>query len=84
MNATRGTAWALLLLVAAGCNDSTGPSTGAIRVTVTTTGAELDQNGYSLALDSAAGQAIPVNDTISLAGLSAGSHHVLLSGLAVN
>ena len=84
MNATRGTAWALLVVLAAGCNESNGPNTGAIRITVTTTGAELDGNGYSIALDGSTGQAIPVNDTITLAGLSAGSHHVLLSGLAVN
>ena len=84
MNATRGTAWALLVVLAAGCNESNGPNTGAIRVTVTTTGAELDRNGYSIALDGGAGQAIPVNDTMTLAGLSAGSHHILLSGLAVN
>src|SRR5438034_10616389 len=84
MNATRGTAWALLVVLAAGCNESNGPNTGAIRITVTTTGAELDGNGYSIALDGGAGQAIPVNDTVTLAGLSAGSHHVLLSGLAVN
>jgi Tol biopolymer transport system component len=84
MNATRGTAWALLLLLTAGCSESTGPSTGAIQLTVTTTGPELDPNGYRLAVDGEAGQAIPVNDTITLAGLSAGSHDVLLSGLAAN
>jgi Tol biopolymer transport system component len=83
MNATRG-AWALLVLLAAGCKESNGPNTGAVRVTVVTTGAELDRNGYRLALDGGAEQAIPVNDTITLAGLSTGSHRVLLSGLAVN
>jgi Tol biopolymer transport system component len=82
--AVAGAVLVLAWLLGAGCSDSTGPKTGAIRVTVTTTGAELDRNGYSLALDGGAGQAIPVNDTITLAGLSAGSHDVLLSGLPTN
>ena len=74
----------LVFIVAAGCNDSTGPSTGAVQVTVTTTGAQLDPNGYSVAVDGGAGQAIPVNGAMTLSRLSAGSHNVLLDGLSSN
>lgn len=86
MNATRGTAGVLLALLAAGCNDGTGPGTGpktgALQVTVTTTGAHLDPDGYSVIIDGGTGQAIPVNATMTVPGLSAGSHSVLLAGIA--
>src|SRR6266851_5751424 len=89
MNATRTFAglvglWAL----AAGCRDSTapslGPTTGTVQVSVTTTGVELPTNGYSVAVDSGAGHAIPVNGTMTFTGLSAGSHNLALAGIAAN
>jgi len=74
----------LVFAVAAGCSDSTGPSTGAAQVTVTTIGVELDTNGYSIAIDGGVRHVIPVNDTMTLAALTVGSHSVLLAGLASN
>jgi hypothetical protein len=74
----------LLVLLAAGFSDSTGPRTGAVRVSVTTTGVEFNTNGDSVAIDGGGGRAIQVNGTTTLAGLSPGSHSVLLAGLASN
>ena len=74
----------LVFTLAAGCSDSTGPRTGAVQVTVTTTGVELDTNGYSVAIDGGTARAVSVNATMTIAGLSAGSHSVLLAGLALN
>src|SRR3989475_631847 len=68
----------------AGCSDSTGPKTGALQVAVTTTGAELKTSGYNVAIDGGVGRVIPSNGTVTLSGLSAGSHSVLLAGLAPN
>jgi len=82
--AAAGAVFVLAWLMAAGCSDSTGPKTGALQVSVTTTGAELDTNGYSVAIDGGAGRVIPSNGTVTLSGLSAGSHSVLLAGLAPN
>jgi len=82
--AAAGAVFVLAWLMAAGCSDSTGPNTGALQVSVTTTGAELDTNGYSVAIDGGAGRVIPSNGTVTLSGLSAGSHSVLLAGLAPN
>ena len=82
--AAAGAVLVLAWLMAAGCSDSTGPKTGALQVSVTTTGAELDTNGYSVAIDGGAGRVIPSNGTVTLSGLSAGSHSVLLAGLAPN
>src|SRR2546422_145356 len=71
--------------VAAACGDQpVGPVIGAVQVSVTTTGVELDTNGYSVAIDGGVGHAIPVNGTMTFAGLSSGSHGVLLAGLASN
>jgi len=82
--AVDGAVLVLAWLLGAGCSDSTGPKTGALQVSVTTTGAELDTNGYSVAIDGGAGRVIPSNGTVTLSGLSAGRHSVLLAGLAPN
>src|SRR5712692_2745736 len=80
---TEGLALLLVTLVAA-CKDIPGLSGGDIQVAVTTTGADLDPDGYAIALDGATGRPIPVNGTLTLSGLSTGSHTVVLSGLAPN
>jgi len=78
-----------LLLAAAGCGDSTpvglaGRATGVLQVTVSTTGAGLPSNGYTVSVDSGAGQPVPVNGKVSLAGLSAGYHSVTMYGAPPN
>src|SRR5947209_4769518 len=70
----------LLAALAAACNDIYGVNIGQIEITVTTTGADLDPDGYSLSLDGAAGLTFPLNATRTLTGVSTGSHSVLLSG----
>src|SRR2546425_374608 len=74
----------LVFTLAAGCSDSTGPRTGAVQVTVTTTGVELDTNGYSVAIDGGTARAVSVNATMTIAGLSAGSPSVALAGGTTN
>jgi Tol biopolymer transport system component len=74
----------LAMSLGASCSDSTGPSTGAVRVSITTTGVELGTHGYTVAIDGGAAQAVPVNGTMTLSGLSPGSHTLLLAGLAPN
>src|SRR5438874_1375046 len=78
-----------LVLAAAGCGDSTpvgiaGPTTGVLQVTVSTSGADLPTNGYTVSVDSGAGQPVSVNGEVSLAGLTAGSHRVSLYGAPPN
>lgn len=71
--------------VAAACGDqAVGPAIGAVQVSVTTIGVELDTNGYRVAIDGGVGRAIPVNSAMTLSGLSAGSHSILLAQLAPN
>ena len=78
-----------LVLAAAGCSDSTPVglverATGVLQVAVSTSGADLPTNGYTVSVDSGAGQAVPVNGKSSLAGLSAGSHSVTMYGAPAN
>ncbi len=77
----------LLLVLAAGCNESTRPTAitvGALQATVTTEGTDIPPNGYSLVLDDEAGRAIAVNGRLIVSGLSVGPHTVLLSGSPEN
>jgi len=78
-----------LVLAAAGCGDSTpvgiaGRAPGVLQVSVSTSGADLPTNAYTVSVDSGAGQPAPVNGKVSLAGLNAGGHSVTLYGLATN
>jgi len=58
--------------------------TGDLYVTMTTTGTNVDPDGYSVSVDGGAAQPISVNDSVTVSALSAGSHTVLLAGAAAN
>jgi hypothetical protein len=55
-------------------------------VSASTTGADLDPDGYTVTVDGSTttAQAVAVNGTATFANLSAGSHTIALSGLAAN
>src|SRR5690349_5911887 len=73
----------VFLLVAGGCHDQ-GPTTGSLRITVTTTGGDLDLDGYTLTIDAAAPQSIAVTGTVVLPGLPTGPHDITLIDVAAN
>jgi hypothetical protein len=75
-----------LAAVVAGCggDDSTGPTTGSIAVTTTTTGSDLDADGYTVSVDGGAAQAIGINETKTVSQVSTGSRSVTLGGVAAN
>jgi hypothetical protein len=73
-----------LLWQACGGEDiTTPPTTGNIRVTTSTGGAEPDPDGYSVTLDALAGVPIGVAGTVVLTA-EAGDHTVELTGVAPN
>jgi hypothetical protein len=72
-----------LALVACG-SDATAPTTGAIHVTVTTTGAPADPDGYVLTVDGGAEQALGANADLTVDALAPGAHTVALSSVAAN
>src|SRR5207249_1932340 len=64
----------------------TGPTTGSLSPTRGTSGAsgDLDPNGYTVTLDGTTSRAIGINASVTFTGLTAGSHTVVLSGMAGN
>jgi len=74
----------VLSSLAVACSDPMVVRFGDVRLTVVTAGADLDPDGYTVALDGGAGMAVAVNDSRTISGLSAGRHSALLTGLAPN
>jgi len=60
------------------------PQTGNLTVSASTTGSNLDPDGYTATVDGGASQAVGTNGSVTFTGLSAGSHSVALSGVAAN
>ncbi|MEO6056510.1 MAG: hypothetical protein ABIQ49_06700, partial [Gemmatimonadales bacterium] len=60
------------------------PATGTVEITTATTGPNPDPDGYTVALDGGDPQAIGVNDKVSIASLTAGTHAIRLGGAAAN
>ena len=61
----------------------TGSGTGSLTVTTSTTGSNLDPDGYTLTLDGSLSQPIATNGSVTVTG-PAGDHPVALSGVATN
>jgi len=76
----------LSLTLGGGCDNASGPrpGTGAISVSVTTTGIDLDVDGYTVNVDGVAGRPIDADGTVTFVALSEGDHVVTLSGVAQN
>ena len=63
------------------------PTTGSLTVTTSTSGSDLDPDGYTVTVEGAGSQPIPTNSGgsgVTFSGLAAGSHSVALSGVASN
>jgi Tol biopolymer transport system component len=62
----------------------TGPTEGTLEVITSTTGSDLDPDGYSLTVDQDAAQPLGSNGADTVAALAAGNHAVTLAGVASN
>src|SRR5207237_5466625 len=58
--------------------------TGNLTVSTSTSGSNLDPDGYTVTVDGGASQAVGTNGSVTFSGLSAASHTVVLSGVARN
>lgn len=74
-----------------GCSDAAKPTspvtgTGAIKVTVSTSGVvnDFDPDGYLVIVDGTVLLPIGLNTAVTIANLSLGKHYVRLEGLAAN
>ena len=72
-------------LTLAACDDTGGPSTGqtGVRITTTTTGLDLDPNGYQVTANGAGHGVVSPNETV-LIPLDPGSWTIALTGLTPN
>ncbi len=50
------------------------PNPGTVSLTVSTTGSDLDQNGYTVALDDGSPQNVSPNGSVTFSGLQPGAH----------
>jgi hypothetical protein len=84
--AARTLSLAALTVVAAGCGDTfvSVSSDGQLEVVINTTGTGVDPDGFSLSVDGKPAEFQALAGTVTLTGLSQGSHSVLLGGLANN
>jgi dipeptidyl aminopeptidase/acylaminoacyl peptidase len=64
--------------------DTTEPVAGALELTISTTGGDLDPDGYTVTVDTGTPVAAPTNGTVSIPNLTPGVHSVTLAGLATN
>ena len=60
------------------------PQTGNLTVSTSTSGSNVDPDGYTVTVDGGASQAIGTNGSVTYTALAAGSHSVALSGVAAN
>lgn len=58
--------------------------TGDLEVSVTTTGENVDSDGYTVNVDGTQAMAVSANGTVTFVGLAAGEHSVSLDGIANN
>ena len=58
--------------------------TGVVEVTAATSGVDLDANGYAVQVDDGSALPLGVNGTVRSPGIAAGSHSIMLGGVAPN
>lgn len=71
----------------AACGGGSDPSedpTGSLVVTAQTAGSSLDPDGYTVAVDGGAGYAVPINGSVTIAGLGVGAHSLVITGVVGN
>src|SRR6266566_5759379 len=60
------------------------PTGGVLTVAVTTTGSDIDPDGYTVWVDNSQSQAVAANGLVTFTGLAEGAHEVSVLGVAAN
>ena len=77
--------WSALVLATGACDGNTDPGGPAtLRITTSTSGEDIDPEGYSFSLDGNPLTRIGVNATVTLSGLASGEHLLSVEGIAAN
>ncbi|MGH7568531.1 MAG: TolB family protein [Gemmatimonadales bacterium] len=80
----RWTACFLLLFAAASCDSPFEALVGELQISISTTGGDLDLDGYEVVVGTEFRQAVAVNGAVLIPRIPAGSHAVQLDGVAAN
>jgi hypothetical protein len=72
------------ILLGVACDSFSDPTTGDLRVSVATSGGDVDLNGYAVLVDGVERTTIGVNGVAVVRSLPTGSHDVTLSDVAPN
>jgi len=75
---------ALFVLLGTACDSFSDPNTGDLRVSVVTTGGDVDLDGYAVRVDGVALATLAANGVVVIRALATGSHEVALSDVAPN
>ena len=70
--------------IIAECQEAEGPSDGALEVTTSTTGEDLDANGYTLTVGGGTAEAIGANAVVTKSDLAPGDYQIELGDVAAN
>ena len=89
MSLPTGSCWRRPAALAPACSGGDGggltePTTGALQVVTSTTGSELDPDGYTLTLDDVESGAIGPAAQRTIAELELGAHRIALGGISAN
>ena len=74
----------VVIALACGGENLTGPEAGTLEVTSSTTGVELDTDGYTIQIDGGTAHPLGPNTTIRRTEVGAGPHSVLVGGISPN
>jgi Tol biopolymer transport system component len=77
-------AWAAALAAGCGSGDNAGVDLPALEIRTTTSGTELDPDGYTVSVDGGTAHAMGLVDSLVVDPLPAGDHSVTLGGMADN
>lgn len=81
----RHLAAAAFLLLPVACDDNVVSSgSGAVRASFSTTGTDVDADGYTVAVDNGTGSPVGTNGSYTFAGLSVGRHTLVIGGVRQN
>src|SRR5213593_1875030 len=68
----------VFLLLATACNETNAPAFGTVTVSVTTTGGDVDLDGYSILVEGASPRTVGVNAAVVISEVPTGGHDVEL------